>query len=97
AVGPVWHGGSRREPELLGSCYEKSLTLARDHGLASIALPAISTGAFGYPIELAAAVAQSSVSAFLQASALPDLVIFCCFSEADRRVYTEVAGLRLPL
>jgi len=95
AVGPVWHGGGRREPELLASCYEKSLTLARDHGLASIAFPSISTGAFGYPIELAAGVAQSTVRAFLEKNAVPDRVIFCCFSEPDRLVYLEVARREL--
>src|SRR3990172_7172721 len=58
AVGPVWHEGGRREPELLASCYEKSLALAAQHRLASIAFPSISTGAFRYPIELAAAGAQ---------------------------------------
>lgn len=91
AVGPVWHGGGRREPDLLASCYQKSLTLARDHGLASIAFPSISTGAFGYPIELAAGVAQSTVKAFLEMNALPGRVVFCCFSEADRLVYAGVA------
>ncbi len=94
-VGPVWHGGDRREPELLASCYERSLGLARDHGLASIAFPSISTGAFGYPIELAAAVAQSTVRTFLERSAVPDLVIFCCFSESDRLLYLHVARREL--
>ncbi len=97
AVGPVWHGGGRREPELLASCYEKSLALARDQGLASIAFPSIATGAFGYPIELAAAVAQSTVRVFLEKNALPERVIFCCFSESDRRVYAEVARRELGM
>jgi O-acetyl-ADP-ribose deacetylase (regulator of RNase III) len=95
AVGPVWHGGSRGEPELLASCYEKSLALARDHGLRSIAFPSISTGAYGYPIELAAVVAQSTVRAVLLANALPERVIFCCFSESDRLVYLDVARREL--
>ena len=95
AVGPVWHGGARREPELLASCYEKSLALARDQGLASIAFPSIATGAFGYPIELAAAVAQSTVKAFLEKNHLPERVIFCCFSESDRLVYLDVARREL--
>ena len=94
-VGPVWHGGDRCEPELLASCYERSLGLARDHGLASIAFPSISTGAFGYPIELAAAVAQSTVRTFLEESAVPALVIFCCFSESDRLLYLHVARREL--
>jgi O-acetyl-ADP-ribose deacetylase (regulator of RNase III) len=95
AVGPVWHEGDRREPELLASCYEKSLALARDHRLASIAFPSISTGAFRYPIELAAAVAQSTVRTFLERNAVPDLVIFCCFSESDRLLYLDVARREL--
>jgi len=95
AVGPVWHGGGRREPELLASCYERSLELARDHGLASIAFPSIATGAFGYPIELAAAVAQSAVRRFLEENTLPERVIFCCFSDSDRLVYLDVARREL--
>src|SRR3990172_566755 len=82
-------------PELLASCYEKSLALARDHGLASIAFPSISTGAFRYHIELAAAVAQSTVRRFLEKNAVPDLVIFCCFSESDRLLYLDVARREL--
>jgi O-acetyl-ADP-ribose deacetylase (regulator of RNase III) len=95
AVGPVWHGGDRGEPELLAKCYENSLILARERGLASIAFPSISTGAYGYPIELAAAVAQSTVGKFLEKNAVPHLVIFCCFSESDRLVYLEVARREL--
>jgi O-acetyl-ADP-ribose deacetylase len=94
-VGPVWHGGNRREPELLGSCYQRSLALARDHRLRSIAFPSISTGAFSYPIELAAAVAQSTVRAFLETNTLPDLVVFCCFSESDLMLYLDVARREL--
>lgn len=94
-VGPVWHGGDRREPELLASCYQRSLGLARDHRLASIAFPSISTGAFGYPIELAAAVAQSTVRTFLEKNAVPALVIFCCFSESDRILYLDIARREL--
>jgi O-acetyl-ADP-ribose deacetylase (regulator of RNase III) len=92
AVGPVWHGGNRGEPELLASCYRRSLELARDHGLSSIAFPSISTGAYGYPVEQAAAVAQSTVRAFLEANALPETVLFCCFSDSDRSVYERVAA-----
>ncbi len=95
AVGPVWHGGSSGEPALLASCYERSLTLAREHGLASIAFPAISTGVYGYPIELAAVVAQTTVAAFLEKNPVPALVIFCCFSEADRLTYVDVARRKL--
>ena len=93
AVGPVWHGGSRGEPGLLASCYERSLALAREHRLSSVAFPAISTGVYGYPIRLAADVAQSTVRTFLGRSSIPDQVIFCCFSEPDRLTYLEGARL----
>lgn len=90
-VGPVWHGGTKGEPELLRSCYERSLQLARDHELRSIAFPSISTGAYRYPIEKAAAVAQSAVRRFLEENALPEKVVFCCFSASDRETYERMA------
>ena len=60
-VGPVWHGGSRGEPELLASCYRESLARADEVSAASVAFPAISTGVYGYPIEAAAAIAVSTI------------------------------------
>ena len=57
AVGPVWHGGDRGEPELLASCYRRAIELAAEHGDARIAFPAVSTGVYGYPLEAGAAVA----------------------------------------
>ncbi len=87
AVGPVWHGGERGEPRLLASCYRRSLELAGQHRLASIAFPAISTGVYGYPIELATRVALASVvDAAENDSALRE-VVFCCFSAGDLAVY----------
>jgi O-acetyl-ADP-ribose deacetylase len=82
AVGPVWHGGNDGEPELLASCYLRSLALARDHGLRSIAFPGISTGVYGYPVEAAARVAAGEVACVLSESALPERVIFCAFSSS---------------
>jgi O-acetyl-ADP-ribose deacetylase (regulator of RNase III) len=63
-VGPVWHGGAQREPELLASCYRSSLQLAVENGVRSIAFPAISCGVYGYPLDDAAAIAVREVSAF---------------------------------
>jgi len=92
AVGPVWSGGKRREPELLASCYEQSLGLASQKELRSIAFPSISTGAYRYPIEQAAEVAQTTVRKWLETHELPERVVFCCFSESDREVYARVAA-----
>jgi len=81
AVGPVWHGGKAGEDELLAGAYLTSLMLARDHGLKSIAFPAISTGIFGFPAARAARIATSTVAAFLAENALPKTVVFCCFGQ----------------
>jgi O-acetyl-ADP-ribose deacetylase (regulator of RNase III) len=91
AVGPVWHGGKRREAELLASCYRRSLELARDHELTSIAFPSISTGVYRFPIEKAAVIAQETVRDWLEANGLPERVVFCCFSESDLEVYQRTA------
>jgi O-acetyl-ADP-ribose deacetylase len=66
-VGPVWHGGKSGEPELLARCYRNSLALAEQHGLKSIAFPAISTGVYGYPLGEAAAVAIEATARALEA------------------------------
>lgn len=92
AVGPVWSGGTRREPELLASCYQKSLELAHEHDLRSIAFPSISTGAYRFPIDKAAEIAQLTVRDWLEANRLPERVVFCCFSDGDREVYERVAN-----
>lgn len=89
-VGPVWRGGTNGEPELLASCYLRSLALAATNKFKSIALPSISTGIYGYPIELAAEVAVSAVRQSLQEPSAIEEVIFCCFSEGDLRVYERV-------
>lgn len=84
-VGPVWGGGERGEDRLLASCYRNSLALAADHGLASIAYPAISTGIFGFPPDRAARIALRTVLDALADSPSIERVVFCCFGEASRK------------
>jgi O-acetyl-ADP-ribose deacetylase (regulator of RNase III) len=86
-VGPVWQGGTSGEPGLLRSCYERSLALAEQHGLASIAFPAISTGIYGYPKESATRIAVETVQQFAADARTLRETIFCCFSETDLLVY----------
>lgn len=86
-VGPIWRGGNRGEPELLAACYEASLRLAAEHNLKSIAFPAISTGAYAYPLKLATMIAVSTVKAFTDRTNRLEEVIFCCFSGEDFAVY----------
>ncbi len=86
-VGPVWRGGTSGEADLLASCYRRAIELAASKGLESIAFPSISTGIFGYPIELAAALAIKIVRESLQRFTVIEEVIFCCFSAEDLKVY----------
>jgi O-acetyl-ADP-ribose deacetylase (regulator of RNase III) len=86
-VGPVWRGGTAREPDLLRGCYENSLGLADEHGLKSIAFPSISTGVYGYPIEQASSIAVGAVLDHLDCSTSVQKVIFVLFSESDYGIY----------
>lgn len=98
AVGPVWRGGTRGEPQLLESCYRRSLEIARAHSLKSVAFPCISTGIYGYPIRESAYIAIQVVRDFVRDEPELDEIIFCCFSDADLRVYeTMMAELRVEL
>jgi O-acetyl-ADP-ribose deacetylase (regulator of RNase III) len=90
AVGPVWRGGKHGEDELLASCYRTSLRLAADASLRSIAFPAISTGAFGFPLERATRIALTETQRFLEQSSMR--VVFCCFSASDESVYRRIAA-----
>jgi O-acetyl-ADP-ribose deacetylase (regulator of RNase III) len=80
AVGPIWTGGRAGEPDLLASAYRSSLRLAAEHGLRSLAFPAISTGIYGYPIEDATRIAVATVRDELDRATSIQHVIFACFA-----------------
>jgi O-acetyl-ADP-ribose deacetylase (regulator of RNase III) len=84
-VGPVWQGGSAGEADLLAGCYKRSLHLAHEHGLRSIAFPAISCGIYGYPVDLAVPIALGAARAWQQIP--PERIIFCCFGAAMAAAY----------
>jgi len=89
-VGPFWHGGTRDEAKLLGSCYQRSLEIAIEHGLESIAFPCISTGAYSFPKEAAAQIAVSTVKDFIRSDTSFTEVIFCCYTQADLLIYQNL-------
>lgn len=88
-VGPIWQGGDRGEPELLAACYRNSLQLAADHGVRSIAFPAISCGVYGYPLPDAAQIAVREVCRFLAGDQRIEAVYLVCFDEAVRQAYQQ--------
>jgi len=92
AVGPVWHGGDRNEDEYLASCYRRAIELCRDHELASLAFPAISTGVYGFPADRAANIAVSTVAEILPSAPLLQHVIFCCFSPESQELHRDRLG-----
>jgi O-acetyl-ADP-ribose deacetylase (regulator of RNase III) len=94
-VGPVWQGGDAGERELLQHCYEASLAIAALEGMGSVAFPAISTGAYGFPAPEAARIATATVVAWARARPLPDTIRFVCFSEPS--VALHAAALRAAL
>jgi len=80
-VGPVWRGGNHGEADLLANCYANSLALAVQHGIRSIAFPAISCGIYGYPVGAATDIAVRQCTAFLDTNASPEKIIFCAFGD----------------
>ena len=95
-VGPVYRDGQSGEPELLASCYRRSLDLAVEHGLKTIAFPAISTGVYGYPFEAATRLAFVTTAASLAAHPQVERAVFVFFSPADadaaRRIHAELSA-----
>lgn len=90
AVGPVWHGGGAGEADLLAAAYRRSLELAVEHDCRSVALPALSTGAYGYPLSAAASVALGVACGFLKANQRPELVRFVLFGQQAFDVFSKV-------
>lgn len=86
-VGPVWQGGGRGEPALLAACYRHSLAIARDLEIASIAFPAISCGVYGYPLDLATAIATREVAAIAGGMPTLERVVFACFGDNALATY----------
>ena len=89
-VGPVWNGGGAGEPDLLASCYRRSLEVAAAHGLHTIAFPCISTGVYGYPLEPAARIAIATAMSSMHTIEGFVEVVFCCHSGADLAVYERL-------
>ncbi len=91
-VGPVWRGGKSREDELLASCYRRSLEVAAEHGIKTIAFPAISTGAYGFPLEGATRIAVREVRQFLESHPGIEKVLFVCFDKETYECYQRLLG-----
>ncbi len=89
-VGPIWHGGKNKEPELLASAYRESLQLAVENGLRTISFPSVSTGAYGYPVRLAAQTALQTVIDFLKTNDSLDEVRFVLFDDSTCNVYKRI-------
>jgi O-acetyl-ADP-ribose deacetylase (regulator of RNase III) len=94
AVGPVWRGGRHGETELLASCYRESLALARARGARTIAFPAISCGAYRFPLDAAAEIAVSEVATFLEEHASIERVTLVCFEARVRSAYEKALASR---
>lgn len=93
AVGPVWRGGQNREKELLASCYARSIELALAYRCSSLAFPNISTGVYGFPKELAAEIAVSTVKLKLAGSDAPLRVVFALFDLENETLYKKLLGV----
>jgi O-acetyl-ADP-ribose deacetylase (regulator of RNase III) len=94
AVGPVYYDGKSGEPETLASAYRRSLELASEHGLRSVAFPSISTGAYGYPVEQAAPIALRTVIDYMRTHPEIELVRFVLYDTPTFEVYRRVLGVQ---
>jgi O-acetyl-ADP-ribose deacetylase (regulator of RNase III) len=90
AVGPVWRGGKNNEKELLASCYRKSMKLASQNGIKTIAFPNISTGVYNFPLELAAEIALAEVNSYLSKYPEIEKVVFVSFNKANYDIYKRL-------
>ena len=86
-VGPVWHGDERSEDGLLAGCYRNSLMLSEENGIASVAFPSISTGAYRFPMERAAGIAVREIREFMVNVQTVKRVVLCCFGEESLRIH----------
>jgi len=92
-VGPVWYGGDRDEHELLASCYQKTLKLAKENKLKTLAFPGISTGVYGFPKDQAALIAITETDRFLKKNSYPEKVYFVAFEEDNLKLYQNLLTL----
>ena len=89
-VGPIWYGGIRDEDSLLASCYKTSLEIAREKKIKTLAFPGISTGAYRFPIDIAASIALNETKRFLKSNSYPEKVIFVAFDDDSYEIYRRL-------
>lgn len=92
AVGPVWYGGKHGEPEQLASAYRRSLEIADEHQLKTVAFPSLSTGAYGYPTKAASEIALRTIAAHLKGPTALESVVFVLFGQSAYQVHAETLG-----
>ena len=89
-VGPVWYGGYRDENQLLASCYQTSLALAKEKKIKTLAFPGVSTGVYGFPKDLAALIALNETKRFLNKNSYPEKVIFVTYDDDSYEIYRKL-------